>query len=216
MWSQKNIIQSHLKPTFAFTRDGWGEVIGARENGRGMDLLVRPPGREMLSTLHPGKGSLRSSGPICSRRGKWHIIGSRPDKGICVYYITRHQAHLSFITYIPPSHQEREKGEWEREKEGQCESHLKLHTEGAFYARSGWYSARHLSPSFFLFCFQHWEPVKYNNTGVHPGTPKTILPTGIFGEILETHHRAHPTLLSSQTNGTVWTDFRIMELYGCR
>lgn len=137
-------------------------------------------------------------------------------QGICVYYITRHQAHLSFITYIPPPHQEREKGEWEREKEGQCESHLKLHTEAAFYARSGWYSARHRFPSFFLFCPRHWEPVKYNNTGVHPGTPKTILPTGIFGEILETHHRAHPTLLSSQTDGTVWTDFRIMQLYGCR
>lgn len=98
-----------------------GEVKGAREMGRGKDLLVRPPGRGMVSTLHPGKGSLRSSGPICSRRGKWHIIGSRPDKGLCVYYITRHQAHLSFITYIPPPHQEREKGEWVGKRKGNVE-----------------------------------------------------------------------------------------------
>lgn len=61
---------SHLKHASAFTRNGWREVKGAREMGRGKDLLVRPPGRGMLSTLHPGKGSLRSSGPICSRRGK--------------------------------------------------------------------------------------------------------------------------------------------------
>lgn len=66
--------------TYFKTRDVFGEGTIARENGRGSDLCVRPVGRGMLNTLHPGKGSLRSSGPICSRRGKWHIIGSRPDK----------------------------------------------------------------------------------------------------------------------------------------
>ncbi len=59
---------SHLKTVSDLTRGTWGG--GARKVVRGKDLLVRPPGREMLSTLHPGKGSLRSSGPICSRRGK--------------------------------------------------------------------------------------------------------------------------------------------------
>lgn len=51
---------------------GWGVggLKGTKEMGQGKGLLVRPPGRGMLSTLHPGKGSLRSSGPICSRRGK--------------------------------------------------------------------------------------------------------------------------------------------------
>lgn len=29
-----------------------------------------------------------------------------------------------------------------------------------------------------------------------------MLPAGIFGEILETHQRGHPTLLSSHTDGT--------------
>lgn len=66
---------------------GWvREVKGAKAMGRGEGLVVRPPGLVMLSSLHPGKGSLRSSGPICSRRGKWHIIESRPDRGFV--YIT--------------------------------------------------------------------------------------------------------------------------------
>jgi len=55
-------------------------------------------------------------------------------------------------------------------------------------------------------CFLRWESVKYNNTRIHPGTPKTILPAGIFREILETHHRGHPNLLSSHTDGTNGTD----------
>lgn len=59
---------SHLPPLLREMVGG--KVKGAREMGRGEGQLVRPPGRGMLSTLHPGKGSLRSSGPICSRRGK--------------------------------------------------------------------------------------------------------------------------------------------------
>ena len=69
-----------------------GEVKGAGEKGPGQ-ALVRPPGLVMQSTPHPGKGSLRSSGPICSRRGKWHIIESRPDKGFV--YITLADTRLT-------------------------------------------------------------------------------------------------------------------------
>lgn len=59
-----------------------GEGEGCTDNiGQAKDLPVWPSGQGMLSTLHPGKGPLRSTRPICSRRGKWHIIGSRPDKG---------------------------------------------------------------------------------------------------------------------------------------
>lgn len=64
-----------------FERRRVEKVKGAWTIGRGKDLPEWPSGQEMLSTLHPGKGSLRSTRPICSRRGKWHIIGSRPDKG---------------------------------------------------------------------------------------------------------------------------------------
>lgn len=53
-----------------FERRWVGKVKGAWTIGRGKDLPAWPSGQEMLSTLHPGKGSLRSTRPICSRRGK--------------------------------------------------------------------------------------------------------------------------------------------------
>lgn len=56
-----------MKGASAFMGEGGERGTGGRAR-RG--LLVRPSGRGMLSTLHPGKGSFRSSGPICSRRGK--------------------------------------------------------------------------------------------------------------------------------------------------
>lgn len=130
-------------------------------------------------------------------------------QGLCVYYITRHQAHLSFITYISPP----TKGE-----KGERESYPQPLTEGVSHSRLGRYLVV-VSPSFlssFSLLPSHrsllWEPVKYNNTGVHPGTHKTILPAGILREILETHRWGHPTLLSSHTNGTVLVDLSSMEL----
>lgn len=83
-----NSNKKYCKRSYVF-----GERKIVRENGCGSDLCVRPLGRGMLNTLHPGKGSLRSSGPICSRRGKWHIIGSRPDKGSV--YITLPDTRLT-------------------------------------------------------------------------------------------------------------------------
>lgn len=138
-------------------------------------------------------------------------------QGLCVYYITRHQAHLSFITYIPPPHQEREKGEWEGKRKGNVDldpSHAQRVLFPSGQADTLLSAHHSLSLSFPLLsspCFLRWEPVKYNNTRVHHGTPKTILPAGIFGEILETHQRGHPTLLPSHIDGTVWVDLRIME-----
>lgn len=144
-------------------------------------------------------------------------------QGLCVYYITRHWAHLSFITYITPPHQEGEKGKWERKRKGQCGSWPELCTEVTSPFRSDWYSAvsspSHTSPLLFYFSplslsfplFLRWEPVKYNNTRVGDGTPKTILPTGIFGEILETHHRGHSSLLPSHINRLDCADVRFMD-----
>lgn len=155
-------------------------------------------------------------------------------QGLCVYYITRHQAHLSVITYIPPPHQEGEKGEsergGERERErGQCQILPRALHRGCFFLQVRpilcsqlavtqlSFSSLLLSSSFFSLCFLCWEPVKYKNTRVHPGTPKTILPAGIFGEILETHQRGHPTLLSSHTGGKerAWADLGITNVRRC-
>lgn len=114
-------------------------------------------------------------------------------QGLCVYYITRHWAHLSFITYIAPPHQEGEKGE----REGN------IYLDPSYALRllfppgqtdtppSAPHHTARLSLSFFFYppvaLFLRWEPVRYNNTTVGAGTPRTILPTGIFGEISETH-----------------------------
>lgn len=129
---------------------------------------------------------------------------------LCVYYITRHQAHLSFITYISsPSKRVKEEGE--------------DLTQSLMYRRCFSFQAEQILSSrlsmpflsslflFFLLAALLWEPVKYNNTGVNPGTHKMILPAGILREILETHQWGHPTLLSSHTNVTVQVDLRSME-----
>lgn len=138
-------------------------------------------------------------------------------QGLCVYYITRHQAHLSFITYIPPPHQEREKGEWEGKRKGNVDLDPSYRQRLLF--PSGQAYTLHLvchHTVFFLPLFSSSfssllsAPIKYNNTSVHHGTPKTILPTGIFGEILETHQRGHSTLLPSHIDGTVRVDLGII------
>lgn len=92
-----------------FERRWVEKVTGRWTMGRGKDLSGWPSGQGMPSTFHPGKGSLRSTGPICSRRGKWHIIGSRPDKGSV--YITLPDTGLtgaSLPTSLRPSERERE------------------------------------------------------------------------------------------------------------
>lgn len=71
---------------------GW-LVGGERCKGDGTRCGSACKACRLRTTLHPGKGSLRSSGPICSRRGKWHIIGSRPDKGFV--YITLPDTRLT-------------------------------------------------------------------------------------------------------------------------
>lgn len=89
----QNVIQTISFEACCFYKRWVGGGERCKGDGERRGLLVRPPGLGMLSTLHPGKGSLRSSGPICSRRGKWHIIGSRPDKGFV--YITLPDTRLT-------------------------------------------------------------------------------------------------------------------------
>lgn len=136
-----------------------------------------------------------------------------PDltRALCIlHYQTPGSLKLHYLH--PSSPQRKRKRRVRGEEKGQLRSYPKPCAEGAFSSRSGRYSAVSLpshSLSFSLSfprlsspCFLRWEPVKYNNTRVHPGTPKKILPGGIFGEILETHQRGHPTLYSSHTDGT--------------
>lgn len=114
-------------------------------------------------------------------------------QGLCVYYITRHWPHLSFITYIAPPHQAGEKGEREGNIFLDPSDALRLlfppgQTDTPPSAPH--HTAR-LSLSLFFFYppvepFLHWEPVRYNNTVVGAGTPRTILPTGILEEISKT------------------------------
>lgn len=131
-------------------------------------------------------------------------------QGLCVYYITRHQAHLSFITYIPPPHQEREKGEWEVRRRGNIDltpSHVQrllfLQVRTILCSQlSVTQLFLSLSPSSLLFftlpafCAGNLLNI---TTQEHP---RRSSPQGLFGEILETHQRSHPTLLSSHTDGT--------------
>lgn len=174
----------HLKHASGFIRNEWAGGERCKGDGRGKGLLVRPPGRGMLSTLHPGKGSLRSSGPICSRRGKWHIIGSRPDKGFCVYYITRHQAHLSFITYIPPPHQEREKEGREKERERATSVLPRAVHAGCFYLQVRLSARRHAA--FFLRLFslprrRAGNPLNITTPESTLEHPRRLCPQGFSG-----------------------------------
>lgn len=144
-------------------------------------------------------------------------------QGLCVYYITRHWAHLSFITYITPPHQGGEKGKWEGKRKGQRGSWPELCTEVTSPSRSDWYSAvsspSHTSP--FLFYFSPYlSPFPSFCAGnlLNITTPESAMehprrscPQGFFGEILETHHRGHSSLLPSHFNRLDCVDLRFVD-----
>lgn len=137
-------------------------------------------------------------------------------QGLCVYYITRHWAHLSFITYIAPPHQEGEKGE----REGN------IYLDPSYALRllfppgqtdtppSAPHHTARLSLSFFFFtpllpffCAGNLLDITTPQLALeHPGRS---CPQGFLGRYQK--HTGHSSLPASHMNGLCCVDVRIID-----
>lgn len=133
-----------------------GGVKGARQNGWGKDLLVRPPGRGMLSTLTRAKVHSDLLGQSVPDVVNDTLLDPDLTRALCIlHYQTPGSLKLHYLH--PSSPPRKRKRRVRGEEKGQRGSWPKPRTEGAFSFRSGRYSAvsspshSFLSPSLFLF-----------------------------------------------------------------
>lgn len=134
-----------------------------------------------------------------------------PDltRALCIlHYQTLGSLKLHYLhRSSPPSRRE-------RGARGQHLSWPKLRNRGYFSLQVRLLHRRlHITQLAFLYplvaLFLRWEPVRCNNSTVSAGTPRTILPTGIFGEIWETH-RSQLIPPASLMNELCCVDVRII------